>query len=162
MKKILSLLAVAAISTPTAGLTSGWTENHNQTLKVTNTNLKFDSTNLSTWGSQQTNIICESILNNTIGFPYTGTWSQWINGTFQNYKEKNALSFAFDSVTPKIHFGLIPGTEQNIITTYKPAPNPNAPLLQTLFNGVHLQAQGINGITGTLSFLLTTDTSKLI
>ncbi len=156
MKKILSLLAVAAISTPTAGLTSGWTENHNQTLKVSNANLKFDASNLSTWGKTQTNIISQSVYVSTIGFPANGTWSQWVNGAFQDYKEINALSNAFHKINPNIHFDLSDGTV-NVKRVYSPAPNPNQTLEQALDHGVQLNVQGFNDIKGFLSFKLTSD-----
>ncbi len=156
MKKILSLLAVAAISTPTAGLTSGWTENNIKTVKVAKPEVKFDASNLSTWGEKQKFNINRNYIYSTIGFPLNGTWSQWVNGVYPQ-NELNAISLAFQNINPNINFRYTLHTEVNANRVYLPVPKPNATVKDILFGGIKLVVCGFNGLKGKLEMTLTTN-----
>ncbi len=119
MKKILAGLATIAMATSCVSTVSACGE-------------PFNSSNLSTWGSNQKELISKSYLASAT--PYQNvTWNTWV----VSLNELTALLNAFNQINPNIN-------DLNMLWVYAPIPDLQAKLKPLLAKGIEVYVRGYN------------------
>ncbi len=119
MKKILSLLAIATISTPCVSAVNA---------------CGFKESDLSSWGSSQKSTIVKEYLQKAASYK-NSTWANWIVDGF-SVPESMAVLAAFQKINKKIN-------NQNIARDYTPMPSLSETVKAALAKGVKLVVEAL-------------------
>ena len=136
MKKILSLLAVLAVSSQCVSAVNAC--NNQKPLKL-NPVSPFESDNLNTWGKAQKAIINKAYLK-VAAQSHLSTWGGWIKHVNKTSSmEEKGLTKALQKINPCLH---VVGIRNNIKASYLHAPSNKDSLKKVLAQGVmlHLEA----------------------
>lgn len=146
MKNILNIFASISLITVSASSVTACGD----------TKKPFNPFNLSTWGTNQINLIQSYYLSDFILWyqkpsptsPYNYKWSDWL--------KENTLEQSLNQINPNIDLGRVPGSSENCAYEYNPQPRSGSDTKTILTNGltVFLQGDKTKYIEGSRNFTL--------